>query len=214
MRKWARCVCWWGEWGCIVAFPGLLQQCDWAQSWLRNAEWRNRRVSTPLLLTQPKAGMYDEQVETLSAGDVQMPGLPRATHATHSNTFPLPSVRERKSSVEQPGCKNKNASQGCDTHCGCSSCHEKPPDQIVLIVNTKLNACCGCHAVADHQLSLAFLCLQEHHHYYHSKIYVLKQWKSLSSLTKQNIWVWREKKRVWRNPTKHFKSKGTAQLCV
>lgn len=45
---------------------GLLQQSDRVQSWLRNAERRTRRVSTALLLTQPKSGMYGEQVETLS----------------------------------------------------------------------------------------------------------------------------------------------------
>eukprot|EP00064_Thunnus_orientalis_P019256 superscaffoldBa00004738_g19372 len=41
--------------------------------------------------TQPKAGMYGEQVETPSSQDVQMHRLlpPRATHATHPNAFPF-----------------------------------------------------------------------------------------------------------------------------
>lgn len=48
---------------CMFVYCGiprfLLQQRDRAQSWLRNAEWRKRRVSTPLLLPQPKAGMQE-----------------------------------------------------------------------------------------------------------------------------------------------------------
>lgn len=75
------CVC---VWWCSKA---LLQQCDSAQSRWRNAESsrrrRRRRVPTPLLLPQPKAGMYREQVETPSAPGHWDPPTIHTNHAYH-----------------------------------------------------------------------------------------------------------------------------------
>lgn len=112
VRQWARCVHL-----CLAVCPGfLVLQCDRAKSLLRNAESRKRRVATPLLLPQPKAGMHR------GAGrDIVLPGCSDAQAAPQPRAPPAPthsllrsSFTERKSTVELR--RRKNVSQGRAPH--------------------------------------------------------------------------------------------------
>lgn len=139
-----------------------------AQSWLRNAEWSTRRVSTALRLTQPTAGMYGEQVETPSSSrDVQV--LPRATHATHPRNSHSASLSVRESGIWQPcftQCENRNVIEGRSTRCSCSSGYNPAPASGAYCQHRIKCVCEGCHTVVALKLTLVllFLChLCEHH---------------------------------------------------
>ena len=119
---------------CVLVCHGIPRFVAAAHSWLRNAEWRTRRVSTPLPLPQPETGMYREQVETPShPGRLDGPAAP--SHApqpppssTHSA---LPRSNERKSITEQHCCEN--ASQRCYRYCGHSFRYDECPTSPDLL---------------------------------------------------------------------------------
>lgn len=148
MRKWARfaCVCVW-----IVMFLGLLQQCISAQSSLRNSEWKTKRVSTPLLLTQPKTGMHGEAGrDTVGPRMFRCTGCPRATHATHPNAFPFTCCQgKRKGKQRQAVMLHTTYEQECKSRTEHAlwlftlPWKSSKPDSVYCIY--KLNACWVCH---------------------------------------------------------------------